>query len=168
MNAQKLPKENAQEYNPQLWEKIFVYITVLFLIGVVSYILIRNEKISDPNFVVIIRAFLSITMAILGSVIPGLLKVDFSAKGRIIRATGAMALFVLTYTMTPTILNGGGTPTINVSQKVIKVQGPMTGIDADSSIIPLDMKVIQEVEDVCNGGSVIGVSLKKKKVNENN
>ncbi len=159
---------NTQKHHPQLWEKIFVSITILFLIGVVSYLLIRNEEIRDPNFVVIIRAFLSISMAVLGSVIPGLLKVDFSAKGSTIRATGAMALFVLTYTMTPTLLPKETPTAINVSQKATEVQGSITGVAAKPSEALPEINVTQEVGVVSKGGSVTGVSLKEVMVNEKN
>ena len=34
---------------------------------------------------------------------PGMLKVDFSTKGLLIRATGALALFVLSFVLTPQV-----------------------------------------------------------------
>ena len=40
----------------------------------------------------------------MGATIPGMLSVDFSKGGMAIRAGGALALFVITYLLTPAII----------------------------------------------------------------
>lgn len=91
-------------YQPQNWGKAVTYSTGLGFFGVVCFLLIRNQPISDPNLVVALRTLLSLTIAIFGAALPGLLRVDFSKKGMAIRATGALALFVISFLLTPKVL----------------------------------------------------------------
>jgi archaellum biogenesis protein FlaJ (TadC family) len=92
-------------YKPQTWEKVIVYLTGFLFIGVIAYLVIRNEPFADPNFVVMIRSVLSLIVAAFGATVPGMLKVDLkSKKGMLTRASGALGLFVITYLMTPKVL----------------------------------------------------------------
>jgi hypothetical protein len=91
-------------YKPQNWEKVIVYLTGFLFLGLVSFLVIRNQPIADRNFVVMLRVVLSMVVAVFGAVVPGMLRVDFSAKGLTIRAIGALALFVITFILTPTVL----------------------------------------------------------------
>jgi internalin A len=93
-------------YQPSGWEKAITYATGLLFIGVISFLLIRNQPIADPNLVVLVRILLSLIVAVFGATVPGMLKVDLKNKGIAIRATGALALFVLTFLLTPTVLSG--------------------------------------------------------------
>lgn len=94
----------SMSHQPRNWEKIVVYTIGVLFIGVVSFLIIRNQPIADPNLVVFVRIILSVMIAVFGATIPGMLKVDFSAKGLTIRAMGALALFVITYILTPKVL----------------------------------------------------------------
>lgn len=91
-------------HQTQTWEKIVVYVTGLLFIGLIAFLVIRNEPIADPNFAVFIRIILSTLLAAMGATIPGMLSVDFSKGGMAIRAGGALALFVITYLLTPAII----------------------------------------------------------------
>jgi hypothetical protein len=92
-------------YQPQAWEKILAYATSILFIGVVSFLAIRNQPIADRNIVVFIRTLLSLAVAIVGATVPGMLNVDIkSTKGLAIRASGALALFVLSFWLTPKVL----------------------------------------------------------------
>lgn len=91
-------------YAPRSWEKAIVYLTGLLFVGVISFLLIRNQPIADKNLVVFVRILLSVVIAAFGATIPGMLKVDFSTKGLSIRAAGALALFVITFILTPKVL----------------------------------------------------------------
>jgi hypothetical protein len=91
-------------YQSQTWEKIVVYTAGLLFIGLIAFLVIRNEPIADPNFAIFIRIILSTLLAAMGATIPGMLSVDFSKGGMAIRAGGALALFVITYIMTPAII----------------------------------------------------------------
>ncbi len=93
-----------QTYQPQVWEKLVVYLAGLLFIGLIAFLVVRNEPIADPNFVVFIRIILSILTAAMGATIPGMLNVGFNRRGFVIRASGALALFVVTYLLTPTVL----------------------------------------------------------------
>ena len=72
--------------------------------ALVAFLLVRNQPIADPNLVVLVRILLSLIVSIFGATVPGMLKVDLEAKGLIIRATGALALFVITYMLTPAVV----------------------------------------------------------------
>jgi small GTP-binding protein len=91
-------------YAPQPWEKIIVYMTGFLFIGLVAFLLIRNQPVADKNLVVALRVILSLVVAVFGATVPGMLKVDYSARGLSIRAMGALALFVLTFILTPRVL----------------------------------------------------------------
>ena len=90
--------------NQQNWGKAVTYSTGLGFFGVVCFLLIRNQPISDPNLVVALRTLLSLTVAILARHFPDSSRVDFSKKGMAIRATGALALFVISFLLTPKVL----------------------------------------------------------------
>ncbi len=96
---------NRNSYVPALWEKIVAAVCAVSIISFVIYLAIRNEPIIDPNVVIFFRICLSLAIAIVGAVIPGFLQIDFtSPRGIIIRAGGALALFVLSYIYTPTVI----------------------------------------------------------------
>jgi small GTP-binding protein len=96
--------ETGMQYSPATWEKVVVYASAAGFLGLVGFLLIRNQPIADPNLVVALRLILSFVVAAFGATIPGLLKVDLSARGLSIRAVGALALFVLAYVTTPQVL----------------------------------------------------------------
>jgi hypothetical protein len=62
---------------------------------------------------------LSLSIAVLGATVPGFLNVGWSGRGLAIRAGGALALFVLTFLLTPQIVqqetHGDVSPAISVS-----------------------------------------------------
>jgi len=97
-------EEGKQMYQPKTWEKVIVYLTGFLFLGVISYLLIRNEPFKDLNLVVILRTVLSLVVATFGATVPGMLNVDFSRRGILIRASGALALFIVTFLITPTVL----------------------------------------------------------------
>jgi hypothetical protein len=113
-NAKQVTAEKAEiemaeevtvvEYQPQTWERVIVYGAALLIIGLIVFLVIRNEPIADPNFVVFIRIVLSLAVAALGAFIPGMLKVGFDRRGYMIRASGALALFVITFLLTPRVI----------------------------------------------------------------
>jgi hypothetical protein len=97
-------KETNMSYLSQTWEKIIVYLSVAAFLVLIGYLLVRNERINDPNLVVALRIILSLITSVFGATVPGMLKVDFSRKGLTIRAMGALALFVITFIATPKVL----------------------------------------------------------------
>lgn len=99
----KEPGQNMSRH-VQGWEKIVVYSTGVLFAGLVIFLAVRNTPFADPNIVVFMRILLSMVVAVFGAVVPGMLSVDFSAKGLTIRAIGALALFVITFLLTPKVL----------------------------------------------------------------
>jgi len=85
-------------------ERLFALIAAAGIILLVAYLVIRNQPFADPNLVVLTRTILSLGIAILGGTIPGFLNIGWNVKGISIRAGGALALFALTFLLTPSVL----------------------------------------------------------------
>jgi len=94
---------NNSNYQPAQLEKVVASAVAILIVGLISFLVIRDKPFSDPNFPVFIRILLSLACAVLGAVIPGFLNVDLKAKGLLIRAGGALALFVITFFFTPNV-----------------------------------------------------------------
>jgi hypothetical protein len=95
----------TMSYQPHTWEKVVSYATAFLFIATTVFLLIRNQPIADPNLVVVLRILLSLMVAIFGASVPGMLRVDLTTKkGIAIRATGALALFVISFVMTPKVI----------------------------------------------------------------
>ncbi len=99
-----MKSKDSDSYKPASWEKITFVIVSISIIITALFITIRNEPFADSNLVVIFRIMLSVAAAALGATIPGFLYVDLKSKGILIRAGGALALFVLTYLLTPSVI----------------------------------------------------------------
>ena len=93
----------AKTYKPAEWEKIVATVTAIFIVGLISFLVIRDKPFSDPNFAVFVRILLSLACAVLGAVIPGFLHVSITGNGLLIRAGGALALFVITFFFSPSV-----------------------------------------------------------------
>lgn len=93
-----------QHYKPQPWERIVALVAALCWIGLVGYLVVRNEPL-DPNLVVFVRILLSVFAGVLGATIPGFLNVSVKGPGVAIRAGGALALFVISYFFTPAVVS---------------------------------------------------------------
>lgn len=91
-------------YQPATWERVVAFVAAFFFLGLIAFLAVRNEPIADPNIVVLIRIVLSVMVSVFGATIPGMLHVDMSRQGIVIRATGALALFVITFLLTPQVL----------------------------------------------------------------
>lgn len=83
------------------FDRIAAVCAALMIVGLVMFLLVRNEEIADPRLFFALRLVLSFGTAVLGATIPGFLSVGWSAGGLTVRAGGALALFVLTYLYTP-------------------------------------------------------------------
>src|SRR5207244_1335958 len=79
-------------------------ITAVGIIGLSGYLIVRNEPFADANLVVVTRVILSLAVAVLGATVPGFLNIGWTGKGVVVRAGGALALFLLTYRVTPEVL----------------------------------------------------------------
>src|SRR5262245_39349318 len=91
-------------HQPYMWERMISLLAGAVAIGVVLFVIVRNEPFRDPNLVVALRILLSFSVSLLGGTIPGFLSIDWSGGGIALRAGGALALFVLTYFGTPVVL----------------------------------------------------------------
>lgn len=104
-----------QKYEPAQWEKITAVAVAFFIVGLISFLVIRDKPFSDLNFAIFVRILLSLSCAVLGAVIPGFLQVDLHKKGLAVRAGGALALFIITFFFTPSVISSPQKPEINTS-----------------------------------------------------
>jgi hypothetical protein len=91
-------------YHASQWEKIVAVVMAALIVVVVLYLVVRNQPFADPNLVRVLRIVLSIAAGILGATIPGFLHVQWSGAGFIIRSGGALALFVITFFGSPSVI----------------------------------------------------------------
>jgi len=108
----------AEQPVPVQFDRIAATLAALVIIALAVFLLIRNEKIADPQLFFVLRVVLSLSAATLGATIPGFLELGWSGRGAAIRAGGALALFVLTFLYTPDLINdpkqqGRGGTTVN-------------------------------------------------------
>lgn len=104
-HSQELARNSDNAYKVSHWEKIVASAAALFIIGLISFLVVRDKPFSDPNFAVFVRVLLSLACAVLGAVVPGFLHVSVNGKGLAIRAGGALALFIITYFFSPKVAN---------------------------------------------------------------
>jgi hypothetical protein len=128
----------TRRQNPQ-FDRIAATCAALAVVGLVMFLLIRNQEIADPRLFFALRVVLSFGTAVLGATIPGFLDIGWSGSGLAIRAGGALALFVLTFLYTPdlaTTHGPGGQPTISapggvasgsINQSPITINPPSPG-----------------------------------------
>jgi hypothetical protein len=112
----KAANKNATDQEIFQFERIAATCAALVIIGLVVFLLIRNEPILDARLFLALRVILSLGAAVLGATIPGFLEVGWSGSGLAIRAGGALALFLLTYLFTPNLVttpDQGGQTTIS-------------------------------------------------------
>ena len=93
------------QYVAHLWERVVASAAAVVVLAVALFLVVRNEPFRDPNLVVLTRIVLSTCVGALGAAIPGFLHIGVNARGLAIRAGGALALFVLSYLFTPSVLS---------------------------------------------------------------
>ena len=92
------------DYKPSNWEKGSAFLLSFFIIGLVSFLVIRNKPFSDPTLIVLVRIIVSLAVSVFAAVIPGFLQVSWSGKGIAVRAGGAMGVFALTFLFSPKVI----------------------------------------------------------------
>lgn len=87
----------------QSWERVVAGVAAAVVMLLIVYLVVRNVPFADPNLVVLTRIVLSLAVAVFGATVPGFLNVGWSLNGIVIRAGGALALFVLSLVFTPVV-----------------------------------------------------------------
>jgi hypothetical protein len=102
----------------QSFDRIAVTVAALVIVGLAVFLLVRNQPIADPKLFFVFRVVLSLSAATLGASIPGFLNLRLSGGGLLVRAGGALALFVLTFVYTPDLVKDQDAGTgIQINQK---------------------------------------------------
>lgn len=103
------------EQSPK-FDRVVGVIAALVVVGLAVFLLVRNQPVADAKLFFILRVVMSLSAATLGSTIPGFLNVGWSVGGLVIRAGGALALFVLTFIYTPDLLTDQNHPNSTINQ----------------------------------------------------
>jgi hypothetical protein len=90
------------------FDRIAATFAALVIVGLVAFLLIRNQSIADPRMFFALRVVISLSAATLGASLPGFLTLRWSGSRLVARATGALALFVLTFVYTPNLVEKQG------------------------------------------------------------
>ena len=98
------------------FDRVAATLAALVIVGLMVFLLIRNEPIADPRLFFGLRLVLSLSAATLGASIPGFLNVNWSGGGLVVRAGGALALFVLTFVFTPDLVTDQGRSGAQIKQ----------------------------------------------------
>jgi hypothetical protein len=104
------------------WERVAAVLAAALILGLVAFLVVRNEPFADPNLVVLVRTILSLAVAVLGGTIPGFLRVGWTVRGAVVRAGGALALFALTFLFTPQVMPSLGPAAIPPLKNPRKVE----------------------------------------------
>jgi hypothetical protein len=128
-----MAKAAASQANTR-FDRIAAVCAALVIVGLVVFLLIRNEEIADPRLFFALRVVLSFGAAVLGATIPGFLAVGWSGSGLTVRAGGALALFVLTYLYTPDLVTKQGPG----GQNTISAPGGVAADRIDRSTITVN------------------------------
>jgi hypothetical protein len=88
------------------FDRVAAVCAALVIIGLVGFLLVRNEALASPQLFFALRVVLSFATAVLGATIPGFLDIGWKGSGLALRAGGALALFVLTFVYTPDLAQG--------------------------------------------------------------
>jgi hypothetical protein len=105
------------------FDRIAATVAALVIVGLAVFLLIRNQPIADPRLFFVLRVVISFSAAVLGATIPGFLDLRWSGGGLVVRAGGALALFVLTFVYTPDLVKDRST---SGSQIIQHPEGPLS------------------------------------------
>src|SRR5215217_3352483 len=76
----------AEQPAPPQFDRIAATCAALLIVGLAVFLLVRNEKIADPQLFFVLRVILSLSAATLGATIPAFLELGWSGRGAAIRA----------------------------------------------------------------------------------
>ncbi len=122
---------NQYSYRPTTWEKITVAVLAGSIILAALFAALRSDEIPARNFT-LLRILLSAAMGFMGGVIPGFLRVDLSLRGVLIRSGGGLALGVLTFFFTPSVVPKDPPKSQPVSE--VQPQPAIPGLDGDLDV----------------------------------
>jgi hypothetical protein len=136
--------QKTNVYSSVLWEKLTVVVISIGIVTLLGYLVLRNTPFADPNLVVITRILLSLAVAILGATIPGFLQIDWKKQGFAIRAGGALALFIVTFLLSPNVVN----KEMNEPTKSINVGLKMANDDNDGKLFIDKVDILSNMPEV--------------------
>lgn len=90
-------------YTPNRFERVTAVVVAVAIVAFAMYLIARNEPFEDRTLITVLRILVSLATAILGAILPGFLNVSWKGGGLVIRAGGALALFLVTFFGSPHI-----------------------------------------------------------------
>jgi len=156
-------KQPTQRPQGLTTEKKFAYGWASAVFLVVLFLIVRDKPYANPQTYVLVRIVLSFAVAVFGATIPGFLRVQVNVPGLLIRAAGALALFILTYFYAPKLLPSAGDPfqrhavslrednpygfvTMYTDASIRLQHGPLTG-DSPNVLLDWNRARLMHIED---------------------
>ncbi len=139
-------KHGAAGYVPALWEKIVGYGCAVSVIGFILFLVVRNVRFEDPNYVIFVRILLSLACAVVGGIAPGFLGIDWRVGGLAIRAGGALAIFVITFFWSPKVV--AQQPLSSAQVEKIEKTTEKTGTDVERMLTVFSEVLVQVVYEL--------------------
>jgi hypothetical protein len=99
------------------FDRIAATCAALMIVVLAAFLLVRNQPIADSRLFLVLRVVVSFGAAVLGATIPGFLELTWPGHGLLIRAGGALALFVLSFVYTPDLATGQANPGLQIRQE---------------------------------------------------
>ncbi len=95
----------AQKNQFQTWEKIIAWTLTIGIVGLIIFLAIRNEPFQDPNMVIFLRLLLAVALGFWGGLLLGKMEIEGKVKSIFVRASGGLAIFVLSLVLTPKVIS---------------------------------------------------------------
>jgi hypothetical protein len=122
------------------FDRVVGMLAAVVVVALAVFLLVRNQPIADPKLFFVLRVVMSLSAATLGSTIPGFLNVGWSGGSLVIRAGGALALFVLTFIYTPDLLTDQNHSKSTINQTSTGPLSPPIGTNSGTIVIDGNVK----------------------------
>ena len=148
MSAARSPAHRSGHIPQQTWEKIAGFVFGVVFVAAMLVMAIAFPQPTSFQYEVF-RIILAIACGGVAAVIPGFLAVSMDAKGLVIRAGGALAVFLLVYFFSPARLLSSASPSVSQPNVIATEHSIAAGGDITTAIIIkghviLDAKAIAE------------------------
>jgi hypothetical protein len=142
---------NGEAKQGAQWERIVAVSAAVCVFGLIAWVVIRNEPFADDNIVLLLRIIVSVAAAVLGATIPGFLEVEWRGGGFVIRAMGAMGLFIVTFFGSPYVIQQAQ-PHVEIDRPMGEPSGDLLELNVPFRAKNLQdsMELLVEVRDAAD------------------
>jgi hypothetical protein len=144
-------------------DRILSIVAVAAMLMFTAPLIVFNQPFVSELAFLLFRTGLSLSAAVLGASIPGLLNVSWSGRGRSLRAGGALALFAITFVYNPASLMAEAEQhqTLSQSKMTYSIFGFLSSIGFILSLLPL---IITGIASWLNYSRTSEISIKGNRI----